>query len=102
MGEQEYLALLDGFTADEIDRINLIAAGTAEDVTIEDAKLYAAWESANARIEEYYSDRHKAMQAETQAKIDASTTIAEQMKENMKAQQQAALRRLQQVENALV
>ena len=102
MGEQEYLALLDGFTADDIDKINAIAAGTAENITVEDAELYANWKSANARIEEYYSDRHAAMQAETQAKIDASAAIAEQIKENMQAQQRSALRRLQQVENALV
>jgi hypothetical protein len=87
------------FTIEETDRINLIAAGQAEDLTNEDMQLYARWVADCTRVSESLQILRDEMEKETAAKVEASQAIAQAAVENLEAQRDLALARLEAVSN---
>ena len=87
------------FTIEETDRINLIAAGQAEDLTNDDMALYARWVADCTRVSESLQILRDEMEKETAAKVEASQAIAQAAVENLEAQRDLALARLEAVSN---
>ena len=87
------------FTNEEKERINLIAAGKAENLTNEDIALYARWVAECTRVSESLQILRDEIGRETTAKVEASQAIAQAAVENLEAQRDLALARLEAVSN---
>ena len=101
MNTSDILNDLETFTANETDRINLIAAGALpdEEITLDDAKLFARWQTSNAIANERFQIEREAAQAEMRARIDQAQAVNDAAIANLQAQAALAQARLKAVEN---
>lgn len=87
------------FTPAERDVINKIAAGEVENVSIEDAKIYARWECANALQDEEHKAKLAALDAEMQVRLQASADEHAYAMQTLEQLRNAAVARLGSIEN---
>lgn len=85
----------DGFTNEEKERINQLYGNDFQNITPDDALLIGRWESAKTLVDADFQARQAAIEAETQAKLEQSQAVFNQAMENLNAQQEAAMRRLE-------
>lgn len=97
----EILNDLEQFTSQETDRINLMAAGALPDdeITLDDVKLFARWQTSNAIASERFEIERKAAMAEAQARIEQAQAVNDAAIANLEAQAALAQARLKAVEN---
>ena len=102
MNSNEIIKNMEKFTVDEQERINLLAAGKAENITIEDMELFARWKTSLALADARFQAEAEALKARTDAEIKQREKIAKVAFENLEAQRDLALARLEAVKNGQI
>ena len=102
MSANEIMDKMEKFTVDEQERINLLAAGKAENITTEDMKLFSRWETSLALADARFKAEAEALKARTDAEIEQREKIAKVAFENLEAQRDLALARLEAVKNGQI
>ena len=102
MTPDEIISEMETFTADEKDRINLLAANKVENITFEDMELYSRWQTSLALADARFQAECKALQAKTQAEIEQQQAIKQVAFENLEAQAQLAQARLKAVQDGKI
>ena len=102
MKPEEIAAQMETFTADEQDRINLLAAGKVDNITIDDMKLFSRWETSCALADARFKAENEALQAKTQAEIQERKKVTQAAFENLEAQAQLAKARLKAVQDGKI
>lgn len=93
---------MEKFTVDEQERINLMAAGKAENITMEDVKLFSRWETSIALADARFQAENEAIKARTDAEIEQREKIAAAAFDNLEAQAELAKARLEAVKNGQI
>ena len=70
MSANEIMEQMEKFTVDEQERINLMAAGKAENITMEDVKLFSRWETSLALADARFQAENEAIKARADAEIE--------------------------------
>lgn len=83
------------FTSKEQDRINQLYANNFEGIQPEDAELIARWEAWKATQESEHKAKVKAINAEMQARLQHSETLAGQAMKDLADLRDAAMARLE-------
>ena len=102
MKPEEIIAAKEKFTASEQDRINLLAANKAENITFEDLELFSKWKVSSALADARFQAECEALQAKTQAEIEQQQAIKQVAFENLEAQAQLAQARLKAVQDGKI
>ena len=102
MSANEIMEQMEKFTVDEQERINLMAAGKAENITMEDVKLFSRWETSLALADARFKAENEAIKARTDAEIEQREKIAKAAFENLEAQAELAKARLEMVKNGQI
>lgn len=102
MDATEILEQMDTFTQSELERIDQLATDTAGEITFEDMKLYARWETSNALAETRFKAEQENMKAESQARIEQAQALNDAAKANLEAQAALAQARLKAVQDGEV
>lgn len=89
------------FTNEQKQRIDYLYGNDFKDITPEDALLIAQWEQAKAINEAEFQAKMSAIEAETQARIEAANEHAAQAMGNLKELHDKALERLERIENGI-
>lgn len=89
---------LTDFTKEEMRRIDVIYGDELKSATDADIPLIAKWESYQAEQRVMESERVKAMRAESAARVADSKAVSDLARENLREQQEAAMRRYQEAE----
>lgn len=87
------------FTEQEREQINDIIKRELKDMTPEEVRLYARWNTENALRDADFQNKMQARTDLMQARIDAANELHEAALDNLKAQKAAALARLEGIEN---
>lgn len=87
------------FTHEEIERINQLYGNDFKDITPNDAALIGRWESHKAVKNAELQAQLEAIKEVSQARIAASKEQAENSKTALQELKEAALRRLEVIEN---
>lgn len=91
---------MEKFTSSESDRLAILyGEGFHGELTQEDIALIARFEKMKAESEAEYQDRKAALQSETQAKIVAAQSQADNAINGLNTLVNAALARLERIEN---
>lgn len=102
MNANEIMDQMEKFTADEQERINLMAAGKAENITMEDVKLFSRWETSLALADARFQAENKAIKARTDSEIEQRKKVATAAFENLEAQAELAKARLKAVQDGQI
>lgn len=102
MDANEIMEQMEKFTVEEQERINLMAAGKAENITMEDVKLFSRWETSLALADARFKAEAEAIKARTDMEIEQREKIAKAAFENLEAQRDLALARLEAVKNGQI
>lgn len=102
MNTSEIMKQIEKFTVDEQERINLLAAGKAENITMEDMELFSRWKSTLALADARFQAENEALKARTDAEIEQREKIAKVAFENLEAQRDLALAKLEAVKNGQI
>ena len=102
MKPDEIIAQMETFTVEEQERINLLAAGKAENITSDDMKLFSRWETSCALADERFKAENESLKAKTKAEIEQREKIAQAAFANLEAQRDLALARLEAVKNGKI
>lgn len=92
---------MNEFTKAEIDRINKLYGNDFADITPDDVLLIARFERVKALQEAEYQAKVDAIKAENETKLKESTMYYQKAMENLETIKQAALSRLERVENVI-
>lgn len=92
---------MDEFTVAEKDRINLLYGTDFADITPDDVTLIARFERWKAVNEAKFQAEIELKQQESQARIEATQAQHEQAMSNLRELQQAALERLERIEDGI-
>lgn len=99
MSANEIMEQTEKFTADEQERINLLAAGKAENITSEDLELFSRWKTSLALADARFKAEAEALKARTDAEIEQRANVAKAAFDNLEAQAELAKARLKAVQN---
>lgn len=102
MNANEIMEQMEKFTVDEQERINLLAAGKAENITMEDMELFSRWKTSLALADARFKAETEALKARTDAEIEQREKVAKAAFENLEAQRDLALARLEAVKNGQI
>lgn len=102
MNANEIMEQMEKFTVDEQERINLLAAGKVEKITMEDMELFTRWKTSLALADARFKAEAEAIKARTDAEIEQREKIAKAAFENLEAQKELALARLEAVKNGQI
>lgn len=89
------------FSNVEKERINQLYGNDFEGITPNDAILIARWERAKAIEESEHAARMQAIKAESQANLEQSRAFFDKAMENLNAQHEAAMKRLEAFDNGI-
>lgn len=92
---------MDEFTVAEKDRINRLYGTDFADITPDDVALIARFERWKAINEAKFQAEIELKQQESQARIEATQAQHEQAMNNLRELQQAALKRLERIEDGI-
>lgn len=87
------------FTEQEQNIITDIHKRNFENLTPDEVQLYARWKTAIALRDTEFQSKQDAMKNEMQARINLTAEIAETAKSNLAELKQAALARLEMIDN---
>lgn len=102
MNANEIVEQMEKFTGDEQDRINLLAAGKVENITMEDVELFSRWKTSLALADARFKAEAEAIKARTDAEIEQREKVAKAAFDNLEAQAELAKARLKAVQNGQV
>ena len=102
MGANEIMEQMETFTVEEQERINLLAAGKAENITMEDMELFSRWKTSLALADARFKAEAEAIKARTDAEIEHREKIAAAAFNNLEAQAELAKARLELVKNGQI
>lgn len=102
MSVEDIMNKIERFTPEETDRINQLAAGSAENITDEDLKLYSRWQTSVALAQAQYEAERAAAEAEALARIEQARALNDAAVANLEAQRDLALARLEAVKNGQI
>ena len=102
MKPDEIIEQMETFTTDEQERINVLAAGKAENITFENMKLFSRWETSIALADERFKAENEALEAKTKAEIEQREKIAQAAFANLEAQAELAKARLKAVQDGKI
>lgn len=87
------------FTNEQKQRIDYLYGNDFKDITPEDALLIAQWEQAKAINDAEFQAKMRAIEVETQARIEGANERAAQAMGNLQELHARALERLERIEN---
>lgn len=99
MDAKEIVGNMEEFTQEELERINVLATGKAENISVDDMKLFSRWETSNALAEKRFQEEMNALQEKTKADIENSKALNDAAVANLQAQKELALKRLEVIGN---
>lgn len=98
----EIVSQNEKFTVDETERINLLAAGRAENITQDDLELFARWKTSCALSDARFEAEREATLTKAQAEIVQREKVAKAAFDNLEAQAELAKARLELVKNGQI
>ena len=93
--------ILDEFTKEEIERINVLYGTDFKDIKPNDALLIGRFEAAKAKDDEEFKARMQAISDESKATVKSYEAQKKQALANLKELHDAALARLEQFDNGI-
>lgn len=102
MNANEIMEQMEKFTVDEQERINLLAAGKAENITTEDLELFSRWKTSIALTDARFKAEAEAIKARTDAEIEQREKVAKAAFDNLEAQAELAKARLKAVQDGQI
>lgn len=102
MKPDEIVSNMEQFTQEETDRINQLAAGNVSNPTPDDLELYARWKTSNALADARFKAENDALQAQTEQNTKMAQAYNKAAIENLNAQKELALARLEAVKNGQI